>query len=236
MGSKKYKISEEEAKEIIKECYSIADFCRKIGCKPTGSNYKTFYKYKKEYNLDTSHFNSEKRNLLNGGVQIRKNAEEYAKGDSIKSCVLLRKLIEDGIKEHKCECCKNTEWLGDKIPLELHHIDGNHFNNSFDNLMVLCPNCHAKTDTYKGKKTKKEKEYKCEICGEKISRWSKSKICIHCSHKKQRITEWPQKEKLEELLKKYNFTKVAKIYNVSDNTIRNWCEYYGMSTHSKDYI
>jgi hypothetical protein len=35
--------------------------------------------------------------------------------------------------------------------IELEHIDGNSFNNSLENLMLLCPNCHSNTDTYKGK-------------------------------------------------------------------------------------
>lgn len=39
-----------------------------------------------------------------------------------------------------------TEWNGKPIPLELHHKDGNHYNNDLTNLEVLCPNCHAQTD------------------------------------------------------------------------------------------
>jgi 5-methylcytosine-specific restriction endonuclease McrA len=33
------------------------------------------------------------------------------------------------------------------VPLEIHHIDGDHKNNRFDNLQLLCPNCHSLTDT-----------------------------------------------------------------------------------------
>ena len=36
------------------------------------------------------------------------------------------------------------------IPLELEHIDGNPYNNSPDNVTLLCPNCHSLTSTYKG--------------------------------------------------------------------------------------
>lgn len=52
---------------------------------------------------------------------------------------------------HRCECCKQTEWLGKPMPLELNHIDGNATNHSEENLEAICPNCHAQTPTYKGK-------------------------------------------------------------------------------------
>lgn len=37
------------------------------------------------------------------------------------------------------------------IPLELHHINGVHSDNRIENLQLLCPNCHALTDNYRGK-------------------------------------------------------------------------------------
>lgn len=40
--------------------------------------------------------------------------------------------------------------MGQPIPIELDHIDGNPENNELDNLRLICPNCHAQTPTYKG--------------------------------------------------------------------------------------
>lgn len=37
-----------------------------------------------------------------------------------------------------------------RIPLEVEYIDGNYLNNSEENLILLCPNCHSLTATYKG--------------------------------------------------------------------------------------
>lgn len=64
---------------------------------------------------------------------------------------MIKKLFNEGLKERKCECCNNTEWMGYPIPLELHHINGVHTDNRIENLQVLCPNCHAQTDNYRGK-------------------------------------------------------------------------------------
>jgi hypothetical protein len=52
---------------------------------------------------------------------------------------------------HRCEICKETEWMGQKIPLVKDHIDGNPENHSILNLRVICPNCDAQTPTYKSK-------------------------------------------------------------------------------------
>ena len=57
--------------------------------------------------------------------------------------MLKQKLIKDGIKEEKCELCGLSVWLNTRLPLELHHKDGNHYNNNLENLQILCPNCHA---------------------------------------------------------------------------------------------
>lgn len=52
---------------------------------------------------------------------------------------------------YRCERCNLTEWLNDPIPLELEHCDGDNKNNTRENLLLLCPNCHAKTKFYRGR-------------------------------------------------------------------------------------
>ena len=62
---------------------------------------------------------------------------------------------------NKCEKCGWGEInpYTNTIPLEIHHIDGNCTNNKEENLQVLCPNCHALTETF-GAKNKDSKRYK----------------------------------------------------------------------------
>lgn len=52
----------------------------------------------------------------------------------------------------KCQLCGWNEInpFSKKIPLEVEHIDGDYTNNSEQNLMLICPNCHSLTSTYKG--------------------------------------------------------------------------------------
>lgn len=60
--------------------------------------------------------------------ESRKPIKEYLQGNASNSNKRIR-LIEEGLKENKCEICGLSEWMGKPIPLELHHKDFNHYNN-----------------------------------------------------------------------------------------------------------
>jgi len=52
---------------------------------------------------------------------------------------------------YRCALCSWNEInpITGRSPLEVDHIDGNSQNNTESNLVLLCPNCHALTPTYK---------------------------------------------------------------------------------------
>lgn len=78
------------------------------------------------------------------GTNVYKSALYYIENNiPIASFKLKEKLIRDGLKERKCEICGVFIWQGLPLPLELHHKNGNHYDNSLDNLQILCPNCHS---------------------------------------------------------------------------------------------
>jgi Zn finger protein HypA/HybF involved in hydrogenase expression len=73
------------------------------------------------------------------------------RGAPITTAQLRRRLIEEGVLEARCSRCGLSEWQGQPIPLELDHINGDRRDNRLVNLRLLCPNCHALTDTYCGR-------------------------------------------------------------------------------------
>ena len=129
-----------QIREWIKENRSKNWMCKELLCKPS-----TLDGYLKKFNIEY------KGNRGAKGYKIgeKKESSFYTEGEKlITSSRLRKKLIEEGIKPHRCEICENDKWLDQKIPLDLHHIDGNRFNNSLDNLQILCKNCHALTPSY----------------------------------------------------------------------------------------
>ena len=70
----------------------------------------------------------------------------------LEDFVLLKKVILE--QDNKCLNCGNDMWNGIEILLELHHKDGNPFNNKRENLEALCLNCHAQTSNYRNKSRK----------------------------------------------------------------------------------
>lgn len=49
---------------------------------------------------------------------------------------------------NKCNRCGINNWMDAPLVMQMHHIDGNYKNNKMENLQLLCPNCHAQTDTF----------------------------------------------------------------------------------------
>jgi len=62
-----------------------------------------------------------------------------------------RRLLTAGLKENRCERCGIEDWLGEPLAMALHHVNGDGADNRLENLQMLCPNCHAQTDTFAGR-------------------------------------------------------------------------------------
>jgi len=116
------------------------------------------------------HFNSFKKRALElgcykpnqGGKGFKKNKTTKIKTSDIlnglypyyQTYKLKLRLIEENIKKDICEKCLISEWMGRKLKIELHHKDGNRHNHLLKNLILLCPNCHSQTDTFRSKNKK----------------------------------------------------------------------------------
>lgn len=152
---KKRKWTDEQFIDAVNNSLSYAQVLEKLGLKVAGSNYDTVKRKIQELHLDISHMTGQ---AWNQGERYRnfspaKPLSEILIEHStwINSNNLRKRLLKEGLKEYKCECCNRTEWLGKPIKLELHHVNGVKDDLRIENLQILCPNCHAYTDNYRGK-------------------------------------------------------------------------------------
>lgn len=147
------KRTREEFECAAKEVYSIAGMCRILGVKPSGGNYRIMHNAIEKYSIDISHFTGQGWNVGLAFKPFKEKpiSEILVLGSSYQSSKLKHRLLKEGLKSRICECCGLSEWRGVSIPLEVHHVNGNNKDNRLENLQLLCPNCHALTDSYRGK-------------------------------------------------------------------------------------
>ncbi len=104
---------------------------------------------------------SYKNKYCNGTCQSNYNYKQYIKhwlaGE--ESGIYNGKVVNTSVHvkrwliESYGECCQLCNWAKispktGKIPIQLHHVDGDCTNGKPENLIYLCPNCHSLTDTF----------------------------------------------------------------------------------------
>lgn len=241
------KLSKEELEKICKESTSFSDIARKVGYPSyqSGSAITITRKYIESLGIDTSHFNGQAWNKNNFDYS-RFQKGKHIQGNNAKDALI-------NLRGRKCEVCGNTEWLGEEIPLVIHHIDGDHMNNELSNLQLLCPNCHAQTDNYCGKNIKgKRQKYTEEQFVQALKATSNvnqalKQIGIHYSAKcyyeeayrlieKYNIDQSVNKNKAPKQSdikiisvdgEEHKLSECAKILNLPDRSFRKYIEKYG---------
>jgi Zn finger protein HypA/HybF involved in hydrogenase expression len=226
------KYSNESIIEAVKVSRSWREVCVHLNAPRRSGTQAYLSKRGKKLNIDTSHFLGRSYNLCRTDFK-KKDALSYCHKDSnIISHRLKNILIRDGYKEAKCERCGINEWMGEPVVLELDHINSDHFDNTFHNLQILCPNCHSAI-TRKRRLERSEKIIKLERRKKRIEEdkiWKHKIKRERTKPKKSRPRKviWPFKEELRDLRVTLNWSAIGRKYGVSDNAVRKWAKRYGL--------
>jgi 5-methylcytosine-specific restriction endonuclease McrA len=108
--------------------------------------------YIKENNINISHFRP--------GRGRSTPIENFLKEDTIfRNAIIKIRILKEGLLKYTCVLCGlGSTWNGKDLSLQLDHINGISTDNRLSNLRFLCPNCHAQTDTFRGKNSLKARE------------------------------------------------------------------------------
>ncbi|RFP65404.1 HNH endonuclease [Hymenobacter lapidiphilus] len=147
--------TDDEFRQAVAESLSVRQVLSRIGLVPAGGNYKTVHTRVARLGLDTSHWTGAG---WNQGERFQKFGKSTLLTDILvenseyhSTYGLKNRLLKALLKERQCEVCNLTEWNGQPIPLELHHLNGTNNDHRLENLQLLCPNCHAQISNYRGK-------------------------------------------------------------------------------------
>lgn len=94
---------------------------------------------------------------------------------------------------------------------------------------------HKKHEINSKKKSAKTKENYCIDCGKRIS--ATAKRCNSCAQKekqKRLSLNMPDRETLKNLIRTKSFCEIARMYDVTDNTVRKWCKSFNLPYKSNE--
>ncbi|MFJ4983134.1 HNH endonuclease signature motif containing protein [Streptomyces sp. NPDC088732] len=144
--------TEQRLRAVVRESTSIADVVRRLGISPVGGNQAHIGRRIARLGIDTSHFTP---NAGPRRPRVRL-ADRLVLGTPVDGRIashrLHRYLLSSGVRDRCAMCGTGPERNGRPLRLEVDHVNGDWWDNRPGNLRLLCPNCHAATDTYRGRK------------------------------------------------------------------------------------
>ena len=157
----KANIDDKTFADAVSKCLSMSALFRLLNLPDTSAKRKWAKKKIHILHLDTGHWTGQAYFKNKEKLGARKNGEQLLRELEIAKSINTYKvkliLIREKVIEDKCQKCNLRSWLGEKISLHLHHVDGDRSNNKITNLQLLCPNCHSLTDNYCGKNKQQNK-------------------------------------------------------------------------------
>ncbi|MFR9797415.1 HNH endonuclease [Streptomyces sp. MS06] len=150
LTSNQVRHSEERLRAAVAASTSIKDVVRRLGVSQVGGNQAHIGRRVVALGIDTSHFTSTTRGRPKGSLGPLLGLRSPEDG-RVPGKRLLRELSRAGVPEACAACGIGPEWNGKPLRLEVDHISGEWWDNRRENLRLLCPNCHATTDTYRGR-------------------------------------------------------------------------------------
>ncbi|MFF8693458.1 HNH endonuclease signature motif containing protein [Streptomyces sp. NPDC015144] len=142
----------QELAAAIAASHSLAGALRALGQTDSGGARARLKRDIEAHGLSTAHFSGQGHPRGTPSRSRRSSAEILCRlgpGAPRTRTTLLRRALDDIGVPHRCTRCGTGEtWRGNRLVLEIDHIDGDRLNNCPENLRYLCPSCHSQTATF----------------------------------------------------------------------------------------
>jgi len=153
-----WKIDRDKLTKIVRESETFSKILSYFDLINKGGNVKTLKARLDQESINYFHIkqgraSNKGRRLPNAGKFPLERV--LVEGSTYSRCNLKMRLLSEGLIEYKCYICGISEWLGEKLSLQLDHINGVSNDNRRENLRLLCPNCHSQTPTFTGRHIRK---------------------------------------------------------------------------------
>lgn len=147
------KPADDELRCAVEGTTSIAAALRALGLEPYNSRLRALFpQWVAEAGIETTHFLGQAHQRGKPGpTPVRRAQDILVRHDGkrrTRTHLLRRALLEVGVPEECAECGIGPEWLGRPMTLEVDHISGDWSDDRQENLRLMCPNCHATTNTW----------------------------------------------------------------------------------------
>lgn len=233
MKSSIYEPSDQEFANIVKNNYSYVTILKALGyVSCSGSAVNILKRRITELSLDTSHFVYSRPRVLT-------RDDVFVQDSTVAQKTLRQWFLKEKDIKYECSICgQSAIQNGEQLTLILDHINGQNHDNRLSNLRQVCPNCNQQLETTNGKNIKHGErihiDNKCVDCGKKIT--NKSTRCIKCERIHRALNEPKQitRDNLKNLIRTMSFKTIGRLYGVSDNAVRKWCDKYGLPRKARD--